>query len=74
MSFTVGSENNTLETQKTSIMGEVGMFVARLWKMAKYPMPYERTFTVDGIRVRVQVGEAEKKPKGEIDSEMSQDA
>lgn len=55
--YQVGSDNDTSETVRTQIMGQAAQFIADVWKRHLYPNPYDRTFQVGGIKVRVQVGE-----------------
>jgi hypothetical protein len=41
------------DTIKSSIIGEAALMIARIYKQHVYPAKYERTFYLDGVRVKV---------------------
>ena len=45
------------ETVRNSVMWEVANLAARMWTQHIRPMPFDRVFRCDGIRVRVIVEE-----------------
>lgn len=45
------------DTIRTSLMREAANYVARQWAQYIRPLPLDRVFYVDGIRVRVTVDE-----------------
>lgn len=61
--MTIGSDLDTPSTLRTQFIKEIAHHFAVEWKRHKYPVPFEAEFTVDTIRVRVQVGEAGEEPK-----------
>ncbi len=68
--YKVGSDNDNPESVRTRLMGEAASFIAGIWKRHIYPQPYERSFNVDGIKVRVQVGEEEETLRERFEKEM----
>ena len=45
------------DTVRTSLMREAAMMLSRMWMQHIRPLPFDRIFYVDGVRVRIQIDE-----------------
>lgn len=73
--FHLWSTLNEEDTVKTSLIREAAMMLSRMWVQHIRPMPFERVFYLDGVRVRISIDEY--KPEQEIEimrSEVSSEA
>jgi hypothetical protein len=58
--YHIGSDNDTADTVRTTLMGEAAQYIAKVFKRTIWPREYERTFEVDGVIVEVRVREKEQ--------------
>jgi hypothetical protein len=78
--YTVGTDKDTADTVRTSVIRETALYLARVYKKTYYPKPLDLDFEVDEvvveIRVRAKDATQPKRRAGdrEISSERAQDA
>lgn len=57
------NKSREADTIKTSMFSEAAMMIARVWKQQIFPLPFERVYYLDGIRVVVSVSEYKEETK-----------
>ena len=80
--YTVGTDKDTADTVRTSVIRETALYLARVYKKTYYPKPLELDFEVDEVVVEIRVRAKDAMPTQpkrrvgdrEIESERSQDA
>jgi hypothetical protein len=73
--YTVGADNDTADTVRTSVIRETALHMARVYKKTYYPKPLDLDFEVDEVVVEIRVRAKDAaKPKRRAGDRISDEA